>query len=179
VIAGEAGAPVSRSRPGEPRDMATASSGCYRYWQEAVTEPRHYSGGHLSALGADELLFDARSRYFADAVPLPGTAGSFWLVYRHLVLDYVGEAFVGEPLRCGVKAVSRGKRSIRMRQTLEVVGKRSHPVAHSKLIVVAFDVLRRTAIEVPAELWDAVVAFEDGSCPRTSPPGASPSFTGP
>jgi len=168
VTAGEAGGRVSRGRPGEPRDLATAAFGCYRYWQEAVTEPRHYSGGHLSALGADELLFDARSRYFADAVPLPGPSGSFWLVYRHLVLDYVGEAFAGEPLRCGVRAVSRGKRSIRMRQTLEVVGKHSHPVAHSKLIVVAFDVVRRVAIEVPAELWDAVVAFESGCRPGTS-----------
>jgi acyl-CoA thioesterase FadM len=173
VTAGEAGGPVSRGRPGEPRDLATAAFGCYRYWQEAVTEPRHYSGGHLSALGADELLFDARSRYFADAVPLPGPSGSFWLVYRHLVLDYVGEAFAGEPLRCGVRAVSRGKRSIRMRQTLEVVGKHSHPVAHSKLIVVAFDVVRRVAIEVPAELWDAVVAFESGCRPGTSIPSTN------
>jgi acyl-CoA thioesterase FadM len=174
VISAEAGGPVNRSSPGELRDMAAASSDRYRYWQEAVTEPRHYSGGHLSAVGADELLFDARSRYFADAVSLPGTPGSFWLVYRHLVLDYVGEAFVGERLRCGVKAVSRGKRSIRMRQTLEVVGKYDRPVAHSKLVVVAFDVVRRTAVEVPGELWDAVVAFESGSCPGTSASSCEP-----
>jgi acyl-CoA thioesterase FadM len=172
VISGETGGRVNRRRPGEPRDMATASADGFRYWQDAVTEPRLYSGGHLSALGADELLFDARGRYFADAVSLPGTPGSFWLVYRHLVLDYVGEAFVGERLRCGVKAVSRGRRSIRMRQTLEVVGQYGHPVAHAKLVVVAFDVVRRTAIEVPAELWDAVVAFESGSCPRRRAPSS-------
>ena len=177
MIAGEAGGPVNHGR--ELRDLAFASSRGYRYWQEAVTEPRHYSGGHLSALGADELLFDARSRYFADAVPWPGTPGSFWLVYRHLVLDYVGEAFTGERLRCGVKAVSRGQRSIRMRQTLEVAGEYGRPVAHSKLVVVAFDVVRRTAIEVPAELWDAVVAFEGGSGTETSPARTSMSATEP
>jgi acyl-CoA thioesterase FadM len=168
VISCEGAGHVIHRRPGELREMDAASRDGYRYWQTAVTEPRHYSGGHLSALSADELLFDARSRYFADAVPLPGPPGSFWLVYRHLVLDYVGEAFAGERLRCGVKAVSRGRRSIRMRQTLEVAGTYGHPVAHAKLVVVAFDVVRRTAIEVPPELWDAVVAFESGSCPRTS-----------
>jgi acyl-CoA thioesterase FadM len=168
VISGEAAGRLSHRRPGEPRDTGAAARDSYRYWQTAVTEPRHYSGGHLSALAADELLFDARGRYFADAVSLPGTPGSFWLVYRHLVLDYVGEAFVGERLRCGVKAVSRGRRSIRMRQALEVAGKYGHPVVHAKLVVVAFDVVHRTAIEVPAELWDAVVAFESGSCPATS-----------
>lgn len=168
MSSGQAGRSADYQHRGQARDVATASRDRYRYWQEAVTQPRHYSGGHLTALGADELLFDARGRYFADAVPLPGTASSFWLVYRHLVLDYVGEAFVGERLRCGVKAVSRGKRSIRMRQTLEVVGKHGHPVAHAKLVVVAFDVVRRTAIEVPAELWDAAVAFESGSRPGTS-----------
>lgn len=168
MISGDGAGHLSHWRPGELRGMETASCDGYRYWQTAVTEPRHYSGGHLSALSADELLFDARSRYFADAVRLPGPPGSFWLVYRHLVLDYVGEAFVGERLRCGVKAVSRGRRSIRMRQTLEVAGQHGHPVAHAKLVVVAFDVVRRTAIEVPPELWDAVVAFESGSCQGTS-----------
>jgi acyl-CoA thioesterase FadM len=151
-------------QPGRPPDRATASSrDGYRYWLDSVTEPRHYSGGHLSALAADELLFEARNRYFAEAVPLPAIASSLWLVYRHLVLDYVAEAFTGERLRCGVKAVSRGRRSIRMRQTLQVVGEYQRPVAHARLVVVAFDVVRRTAIEVPAEVWETVVAFEGGS----------------
>lgn len=161
---GQAGGSANCQHPGQPRDAATFSSrDGYRYWLDVVTEPRHYSGGHLSALAADELLFEARGRYFAEAVPLPAIASSLWLVYRHLVLDYVDEAFTGERLRCGVKAVSRGRRSILMRQTLEVVGEYGRPVLHARLVVVAFDAVHRSAIEVPAEVWDTVVAFEGGS----------------
>jgi acyl-CoA thioesterase FadM len=166
VSFGPAGGSGNRRRPGHPRDVALDQ---YRYWLDAATQPRHYSGGHLSALAADELLFEARGRYFAEAVPLPAIAGSLWLVYRHLVLDYVDEAFAGERLRCGVKAVSRGRHSIRMRQTLEVSGDCARPVAHARLVVVAFDVVRRSAIEVPAELWDAVAGFEGESCAVSSP----------
>jgi acyl-CoA thioesterase FadM len=183
---GQADRSGNRQRLGQLRDAATASPrdrdrdrdrahdherdherDRYRYWLDSATEPRHYSGGHLSALAADELLFEARGRYFDEAVPIPTIVSSLWLVYRHLVLDYVDEAFVGERLRCGVRAVSRGRRSIRMRQTLEVAGEYARPVAHARLVVVAFDVVHRSAIEVPAELWDAVVAFEGGNRAET------------
>jgi acyl-CoA thioesterase FadM len=133
-----------------------------RDWRPAMLLERHYSGGHLTALAADELFFVARGLYFSDTINRSGIGPDFWLIYRHIEVDYVAEAFVGEPVRTGVRAVGRSRRSVTMQQVLQAQAA-AHPyrtIATARLIVVAFDVANRISVEVPDALWRAIEAFD-------------------
>lgn len=131
-----------------------------RDWRPAQPFARHYSGGHLTALAADELFFTARGVYFGTTIGWGGIGPDFWLVYRRLEMDYLAEAFVGEPLRTGVRTIGRSCRSLRVQQVLQSVADVPRTIAVARLIVVAFDVDRRTSVELPDGLWRAIEAFE-------------------
>lgn len=131
-----------------------------RDWRPAEPLDRHYSGGHLTALAADELFFAARGVYFGTTIGWAGIGPDFWLVYRRLEMDYLAEAFVGEPLRTGVRTIGRSCRSLRVRQVLQSVAPVPRTIAVARLIVVAFDVGRRTPVELPEGLWRAIEAYE-------------------
>jgi probable phosphoglycerate mutase len=172
--------PTSSDRPGDwtiddltndevsSRDSA-ASLSKYRYWRPIPTEQRHYSGGHLAAVAADEAMFVSRGSYFADAVAYGGINPLFWLVYRHFEIDYLGEAYDDEPLRCGTRAIRRTNRTIVMRQILQVTGTADgrpcapRTIATADLVTVAFDVARRCSVPVPDDLWAAVRRYEGGA----------------
>ena len=135
----------------------------FRCWLPAVPEARHWSGGHLTALAADDLLFAARGTYFAEHVRWPGIGPHFWLVYRRMEIDYLREAFLGEQLRSGTRALGRGRRSIQLRQVLQVAADQPRTIAVARLVVVAFDVTTRLAVDVPDGLWDAIASYEAGA----------------
>jgi acyl-CoA thioesterase FadM len=131
----------------------------FRDWQYVEPQDHQYSGGHLTALAADELFFNARGVYFGSSIGWPGIGSDFWMIYRRLEMDYLAEAFVGEALRTGTRAVGRSQRSVRLEQVLQTVdGPRT--IAVGRLVVVAFDVLRREPVAVPDEMWQAIEAFE-------------------
>lgn len=134
-----------------------------RDWRPAGLLPHHYSGGHLTALAADELFFTARGVYFADTIRDSGIGAGFWLIYRHLEVDYIAEAFVGELVRTGVRTVGRSRRSVHLQQVLQAREDDESPyrtIARARLVVVAFDVAERVSVEVPGSLWAAIEAFE-------------------
>lgn len=125
-------------------------------------QDRHYNQNHLDAAATAELLLAARSAYLREAVRWPGLGPDFWLVYRHLTIDYLSEAFVGEGLRCGVAAVSRSRRAIILDQLIwEASSER--PIASGRVADVAFDVRTRQAVDLPEDLWAAVQRFEQGT----------------
>lgn len=143
------------SRPGIAVDEAAI-----RDWRPVQLLGRHYSGGHLTALAADELFFTARGIYFGTTIGWAGIGPDFWLVYRRLEMDYLAEAFVGEPLRTGVRTIGRSCRSLRVQQVLQSVADAPRTIAVARLIVVAFDVGRRAAVGLPDGLWRAIEAYE-------------------
>jgi acyl-CoA thioesterase FadM len=130
-----------------------------RDWRPAQAEDHHYSGGHLTALAADELFFSARGTYFGTSIGWPGIGKDFWLVYRRLEMDYLAEAFIGEELRTGVRTIGRSRRSLTVQQVLQV-SDGGKTIAVGRLIVVAFDVRRRAPVELPDGLWRAIEAYE-------------------
>jgi acyl-CoA thioesterase FadM len=148
--------------PSGPPDTGFDES-AIRDWRPADLSPHHYSGGHLTALAADELFFSARGVYFSDTIVDSGIGADFWLIYRHLSVDYLAEAFVGEPVRTGVRTVGRSRRSVHMQQVLQAqagaVGS-FRTIARARLVMVAFDVEQRVAVDLPEALWHAIQTFE-------------------
>jgi acyl-CoA thioesterase FadM len=134
-----------------------------RDWRPVTLLSHHYSGGHLTALAADELFFAARGVYFSDTIVDSGIGADFWLIYRHLSVDYLAEAFVGEPLRTGVRTVGRSRRSVHVQQVLQAQAGTFLPyrtIVRARLVMVAFDVRQRVAVDLPEVLWQAIQAFE-------------------
>ena len=148
------------SPPDPGRPVADIDESRIRDWRPAPVQDRHYSGGHLLALAADELFFAARGTYFGTTIGWPGIGADFWLVYRRLELDYLAEAFVGESLRTGVRAVGRSRRSLQLHQVLQSVAGAPRTIAVARLIVVAFDVRTRASVALPDELGQAIEAYE-------------------
>lgn len=147
-----------RPQPAEPPTDGFAAE--FRFVAELRTEPRQFGGGHLDNAGAAELLSQARNRYFADAVAWPGIGrDTVWTSIRRVVIDYEGEAFTGERLFGGVRAVGRTRRTIHLREAVWAV-EAQRMVVRCEAIVVTFDVATRSAIDVPPELWAHIERVE-------------------
>lgn len=144
------------------RSKPPADYDAIRDWRPAKLLDHHYSGGHLTALAADELFFTARGVYFAETIQGSGIGAAFWLIYRHLEMDYLAEAFLGEPVRTGVRTIGRSKRSLTLLQVLQALPEAGirRTIAVGRLVVVAFDVANRVPVEVPDSLWRAIESFE-------------------
>jgi acyl-CoA thioesterase FadM len=161
------GLPVDDDRVDDDRaDVRPANapadelSSAYRFSTVMIPAPRQYSGGHLVAVAADELIFSARNRYFDQGVRWPLIGDDFWLVYRHMTMDYFAEAFTGEVI------VARGRTTTRTRRTITQhfslwVGER-RVIAAADIVLVAFDVAARRSVEVPEDLWAAIQRYESG-----------------
>ena len=138
--------------------MRLSSPSAFAFVERVPLEPHHYNNAHLFAGAASELFINARSAYL-KALGWPGLGPEFWLIIRHLSIDYVTEAFAGEELWCGVRATSRSRRTVHLesciweRETRRVV-------LECKIADVAFDVGTRRSVDVPEGLWEAVARFE-------------------
>ena len=117
--------------------------------------------GHLSNVGVARVLHEARSEWLLTLEGRP--PGNIYVV-RHLAISYEAEGFPEQTYRCGVRAASRGSRSLTLDATL-VAG--DTVIATSTATHVCFD----TAARRPVELWPAVLASieaRQGPVPRTT-----------
>jgi len=130
---------------------------------ELPLEDRHFNDAHLFAGSASELLINARSAYL-KAVAWPRLGPEFWLIIRHLAIDYVTEAFAGERLWCGVRAVSRSAKTAHL-ELCVWEGDSRRVVLQGAIADVAFDVRARVAVEIPDDLWLAIERYEGRALP--------------
>jgi acyl-CoA thioesterase FadM len=120
-------------------------------------------GVHLHNLAIAELLFDARNAYLTEGI------GVTWeglqrsghnLVIRRLEIDFEHEVRGGIPLKVGVRAATRTRRTITFE---EAVWRVDPPVAIATTRSVHLLVLIDTpgAIELPDDVVARFEAFED------------------
>jgi acyl-CoA thioesterase FadM len=161
ATAGGGGAPVHE---GGPPPWAG-----YRFVKDIVTEPVENSL-HLHNLAIAELLFQARNAYITEGV------GMRWqdlfdtgrnMIMRRLTIDYEREVARGVPLRLGVRAIARSRRTL----TLEEAVWRVEPaqpiaVARSVHLVVRFDT--PGSIELPDDVVGQFEAYEGGKLPSAA-----------
>lgn len=116
---------------------------------DITPEPGDFDhNGHLSNVGVARLFHEARSEWLLTLEGRP--PGNIYIV-RHLAISYEAEGFPDAVYRCGVRAASRGGRSLTLEATLvggDVV------VATSTTVQVCFD----TTARHPVDLWPAVLA---------------------
>jgi len=134
----------------------------YRFVKDvAPLDPSH--GIHLHNLAIAELLFDARNAYLTDGI------GVTWedlqrsghnLVIRRLEIDFEREVRGGIPLKVGVRAVTRTRRTITFE---EAVWRADPPVSIAAARSVHLLVLVDTpgAIDLPDDVVARFEAFED------------------
>ena len=134
----------------------------YRFVNDvAPLDPSH--GIHLHNLAIAELLFDARNAYLTDGI------GVTWedlqrsghnLVIRRLEIDFEREVRGGIPLKVGVRAVTRTRRTITFE---EAVWRADPPVSIAAARSVHLLVLVDTpgAIDLPDDVVARFEAFED------------------
>ena len=118
---------------------------------------------HVHNLAIAELLFDARNAYIAEGV------GLSWqrlfdtqrnLVMRRLVIDYEREAHDGVPVKVGVRAAGRSRRTLTLDEV--VWGAESGLpiiVAQSVQLVVRLDA--QGAIDLPDDVVQQFEAYEE------------------
>lgn len=117
---------------------------------------------HLHNLAIAELLFDARNTYITEC------AGIAWqsmfdsgrnLVMRRLEIDYESEVDAGVPLRVGIRAIARSRRTVSLQ---EAVWRADPPmpvaVGRSVHLVVRFDA--PGAIELPEDVLERFETYE-------------------
>jgi acyl-CoA thioesterase FadM len=130
-----------------------------------VTEPELSSeahGFHLNNLTIAELLFYARNSYITEAV------GMVWqdlfdsqrnMIMRRLEIDYEREASATVPLKVGIRAAKRSRRTLTFEEGVWQVDPASTiALARSVHVVVRFDA--PGAIELPDDVVGRYEAYE-------------------
>lgn len=133
----------------------------YRFVKDvAPTDPSH--GIHLHNLAIAELLFDARNAYLTEGI------GVTWeglqrsgrnLIIRRLEIDFEHEVRGGIPLKVGVRAATRTRRTITFE---EAVWRVDPPVSIAAARSVHLLLLVDTpgAIDLPDDIVNRFEAFE-------------------
>jgi acyl-CoA thioesterase FadM len=128
-----------------------------------VTEPAPPAEGfHLNNLTIAELLFYARNAYITEAV------GMVWqdlfdtgrnMIMRRLEIDYEREAPPGVPLRVGIRAATRSRRTLTFDEAVwQVEPALTIAAARSVHLVVRFDT--PGSIELPDDVLRRYEAYE-------------------
>lgn len=134
----------------------------FRFVQDVVPSPGEGNRIHLHNLAIAELLFDARNAYITEAVGLTwqqlfDTGCS--LIIRRLEIDYEREVLAGIPLKVGVRAITRSRRSVTFDEVVWRVDLALPiAVAGSVHVVVRFDT--PGAIELPDDVVNKFESYE-------------------
>lgn len=132
----------------------------YRYVTPLPFIDRHFEREHLDNAAAADLLSIARNRYFGEAIDWPGIGSDrIWTAVRRVVIEYESEAFAGDVLMAGVRAVQRTNRTVILNQSVWTDGTRRE-VLRCEAVIVTFDVRIRSAIPVPDEFWALIEKFD-------------------
>src|SRR3954463_12082692 len=117
----------------------------YRWVEDIVPLDSDYDDlDHVGNAAIARLLDVGRTDWFRS---LPGREAGKHVVVRLVTISYENEARRGQPLRCGVRAISRTTKSITVDQLLwraedEAV------VAHATAVHVCFELETRSAVPV-------------------------------
>src|SRR4051794_3235644 len=108
-------------------------------WLEDVIAPAVGEGGHIDNIQIAQLMYDAWMRYLTLGVGLPRTvfdeAGR--PTVREISARFDTEVFPGDALECGVRALSRRRRSFTLGQVLR--RKDGTQVASGTVVLVTID----------------------------------------
>ncbi len=104
---------------------------------------------HVGNAAIARMLDDARTDWFRS---LQGREPRRYVVVRHLSISYEGEARRGAQLRCGVRALSRSRRTLLMDQSL-FESSSGRTVARAQAVHVCFELDSRSAVPV----WPSMI----------------------
>lgn len=138
--------------------MAATPWADFRFVRD-VLPPADEHPFHLHNLAVAELLFEARNTYITEEVGLPwrtlfDTGRN--LVLRRLEIDYEREVPGGVPLRVGIRAVGRSRRTVTFDERVWLVGPAA-PVAAARSVHLVVRLDAPGAIDLPD---DVVTRFE-------------------
>ena len=135
-------------------------------WVEEVTAPEAGAGGHIDNIQIAQLMYDAWMRYLMEGVGLPReifeTQGR--PTVREITARFDAEIFPGDELECGVRALSRSRRSFTLRQVLRKKEDGAH-VASGTVVLVTIDPSTWTPIEIPPAIWNEIERAEGKEIP--------------
>ena len=135
-------------------------------WIEDVVAPDVGSAGHIDNIQIAQLMYDAWMRYLLDGVGLDREIFNRQgrPTVREITARFDGEVFPGDALKCGVRALSRRRRSFTLEEVLWKAsdGRR---LASGTVVLVTVDPTTYTPVEVPAELWSEIERAEQREIP--------------
>lgn len=142
----------------------------FRYVVDVPYDDDRYRGGrgHLNNASAADILSWWFSGYLFTEIGWGahlGFGSRYDFPFRHLSVTYESEAFGHEQLRCGVRAVSRGRRSASFEAALWVEPER-RLIATATAVRVLFDMATERATEIPREMWATVEDYEGRPLPH-------------
>ena len=134
----------------------------YRFVNDvAPLDPSH--GIHLHNLAIAELLFDARNAYLTEGIGLTWEGlqrSGHNLVIRRLEIDFEHEVRGGIPLKVGVRAATRTRRTITFEETVWRVDPPA-VIAAARSVHLLVLVDTPGAIDLPDDVVARFEAFED------------------
>jgi acyl-CoA thioesterase FadM len=139
-------------------------------WVEELTAPDEGRVGHVDNIQIAEMLFGAWTRYLVPGLGIDRTAvyrTGARPVVRSIEAGFEAEVFPGEALHCGVRALTRTRRSFTLEQVLargEVV------LARGRVVLVTFDEAAGRSVSVPDDLWSRIESFEGRSIEQAGAP---------
>lgn len=133
----------------------------YRFVRDVIP-PEDSPGVHLHNLAINHLLFDARNAYITEGVGITWESleqSGRTLILRRLEIDFEREVPAGIPLKVGVRAAERSRRTLRFDEAVwRVDPPIAVAVARSVHLIVRDD--EPGAIDLPTDLLDRFEAFE-------------------
>jgi len=151
---------VEPARPLTPADQGEPWAG-YRFVRDVVPSGEHRHV-HLHNLAIAELLFDARNTYITECAGLTWeslAASGRTLILRRLEIDFEREVRAGIPLRIGVRAASRSRRTVTFEEAVWSVD-RAALIAVAKSVHLVVRVDTPGAIELPTDVVQRFESYE-------------------
>jgi acyl-CoA thioesterase FadM len=153
-----------RTAVGHVSEVAQPPGYDFVFVMQVALEQRHFNAAHLYAGSASEILIDARNAWLR-AVAWPRMGPEYWLIIRHLAIDYVSEAFFHEDLMCGVAAVSRTRKTVQLHLCVWEA-RTQRVVLRGTIADVGFLPIERRAVDIDADLWATIQAYEGRRLPH-------------
>ena len=134
-------------------------------WVEDVVAPDVGPAHHIDNIQITQLMYGAWMRYLMEGVGFPGDVfeQEGRPTVREITARFDAEIFPGDALQCGVRALTRSRRSFTLRQVLWK--KNGARVASGTVVLVTIDPKTYTPIEIPARIWDEIERAEGRKIP--------------
>jgi acyl-CoA thioesterase FadM len=136
-------------------------------WVEDVVAPEVGHDDHIDNIQIAQLMYDAWMHYLVEG--LQSDMGELFSrrgrpIVREITARFESETFPGDRLQCGVRAISRSRRSFTLEQ---VLSQKAHGrvVAVGRTVLVTIDTATGQPVEVPSNFWQSVERFEGRSIP--------------